>query len=89
MFVFPELLLIVLATMILMGRYTGYRLLELWRFRYLLIGKKQMRFVIAWRALKSKGVLGINQRNADYILPLNKRRYYPLVDDKLATKNYL
>lgn len=41
MFVFPELLLIVLATMILMGRYTGYRLLELWRFRYLLIGRNK------------------------------------------------
>jgi hypothetical protein len=38
-FVFPELLLIILAVMIWMGRYTGYRLLELWRFRYLLIGK--------------------------------------------------
>jgi hypothetical protein len=41
MFVFPELLLMILAIMIWMGRYTGYRLLELWRFRYLLIGNKQ------------------------------------------------
>lgn len=40
MFVFPELLLVILAIMIWMGRYTGYRLLELWRFRYLLIGNK-------------------------------------------------
>lgn len=32
-FVFPELLLIVLAATLLIGRYTGYRLLELWRFR--------------------------------------------------------
>lgn len=30
---FPELLLIVLAATLLMGRYTGYRLTELWRFR--------------------------------------------------------
>jgi alpha-L-glutamate ligase-like protein len=45
-----------------------------------------MRLLLPWRILKSKGILGINQRNADYILPLNKRRYYPLVDDKLATK---
>jgi hypothetical protein len=32
-FVFPELLLVVLAFTLLLGRYTGYRLLELWRFR--------------------------------------------------------
>jgi 7 transmembrane helices usually fused to an inactive transglutaminase/Inactive transglutaminase fused to 7 transmembrane helices len=32
-FVFPELLLLVLAVTLLIGRYTGYRLLELWRFR--------------------------------------------------------
>lgn len=34
-FVFPELLLVVLAAIILLGRYTGYRLLELLRFRAL------------------------------------------------------
>lgn len=32
-FVFPELLLVVLAATLLMGRYTGYRLSELRRFR--------------------------------------------------------
>ncbi|MGD8547058.1 MAG: 7TM domain-containing protein, partial [Thiohalophilus sp.] len=32
-FTFPELLLIVLATMLLLGRYTGYRLFELIRFK--------------------------------------------------------
>lgn len=32
-FVFPELLLIVLAFTLLLGRYTGYRLTEIWRFR--------------------------------------------------------
>lgn len=35
-FVFPELLLAVLALTLLMGRYSGYRLLELWRFRSLM-----------------------------------------------------
>jgi hypothetical protein len=34
-FVFPELLLIVLAVTLLLGRYTGYRLTELLRFRAL------------------------------------------------------
>ena len=33
--VFPELLLLVLAMTLLLGRYTGYRLLELLRFREL------------------------------------------------------
>jgi hypothetical protein len=35
MFVFPELLLILLAATILLGRYSGYRLLELRRFKAL------------------------------------------------------
>ena len=34
-FVFPEILLIVLSVTLLLGRYTGYRLLELRRFREL------------------------------------------------------
>jgi len=36
--------------------------------------------------LKELGILGINRRNASYLLPYNERRYYPLVDDKLLTK---
>lgn len=32
-FAFPELLLVMLAFCLIMGRYTGYRLTELWRFR--------------------------------------------------------
>jgi hypothetical protein len=35
-FVFPELLLVLLAATLLMGRYSGYRLVELWRFRDIL-----------------------------------------------------
>ena len=34
-FVFPELLLLVLAVTLLIGRYSGYRLSELRRFRAL------------------------------------------------------
>ncbi len=37
-FVFPEILLVVLALSLLLGRYSGYRLLELIRFRALLRG---------------------------------------------------
>lgn len=39
------------------------------------------------RRLRDLGVLGINRRNADYILPGNPRRFYPRVDDKLITKS--
>lgn len=38
------------------------------------------------RQLWDNGVVGINKRNADYILVHNRRKYYPLVDDKLLTK---
>jgi hypothetical protein len=34
-FVFPELLLLVLAATLLLGRYSGYRLVELYRFKVL------------------------------------------------------
>lgn len=36
--------------------------------------------------LRKKGVLAINRRNADFVLKYNPRRLYPLVDDKLRTK---
>ncbi len=39
--------------------------------------------------LKKYGILGINRRNRDYILPLNPRAHYPLFDDKLKTKELL
>lgn len=38
------------------------------------------------RRLRASGLLGMNQRNGDYILRYNQRKYYPLVDDKLRTK---
>ncbi len=39
-----------------------------------------------WRQLRRQGVLGLNARNGEFILPANDRRHYPLVDDKLRTK---
>ncbi len=39
-----------------------------------------------YRTLKQEGVLGLNQRNGDYISRFNPRSRYPLVDDKLQTK---
>jgi hypothetical protein len=34
-FVFPELLLVLLSITLLLGRYKGYRLTEFWRFRFM------------------------------------------------------
>jgi alpha-L-glutamate ligase-like protein len=39
-----------------------------------------------WSKLRRAGIVGMNQRNADYVLRYNKRSLYPLVDDKLRTK---
>lgn len=39
------------------------------------------------KKLREGGVLSINNRNANYILKYNDRSKYPLVDDKLRTKN--
>ena len=38
------------------------------------------------RRLRSIGLMGIGQRNADYVLMHNPRKFYPRVDDKLITK---
>lgn len=35
-----------------------------------------------WR----NGVLGLNERNADYVLVYNERQFYPMADDKLLAK---
>ena len=42
-------------------------------------------FGIASR-LREAGVLGLNERNAEFIMRLNPRRLYPRVDDKSLTK---
>lgn len=42
--------------------------------------------VKTWRELNAKGIMGINRRNADYVLKYNKRSLYPVVDDKILTK---
>ncbi|MBA2710811.1 MAG: alpha-L-glutamate ligase-like protein [Tatlockia sp.] len=39
-----------------------------------------------YKRLRKRGILSINQRNSDYVLRYNSRKLYPLVDDKLQTK---
>ncbi len=38
------------------------------------------------RRLRANGILGMNERNADFVMRFNPRHRYPLVDDKLQTK---
>ena len=42
LFVYPELLLVVVGLLLLLGRYSGYRLMELRRFRWLAWGTPQV-----------------------------------------------
>jgi len=44
------------------------------------------RWLLTPGELRERGVVGINRRNARYLLPNNPRRLYRLVDDKLQTK---
>ncbi len=44
-----------------------------------------MMFGVA-KKLRDRGVLGLNERNAEFIMRLNPRALYPLVDDKALTK---
>lgn len=38
------------------------------------------------KKLRAAGVLGLNERNAEFIMRINPRRWYPRVDDKVLTK---
>jgi alpha-L-glutamate ligase-like protein len=48
--------------------------------------RSKWRFWLWPRELRGHGVLGLNRRNAVYVLGTNPRRHYPRVDDKLLTK---
>ena len=78
-FHFPELLLIVLAAQLAVGRWTGIRAMEYRRFLRL--------FRAA--ATEDAGVLGLNARNINLIGRLNAAHWMAVADDKLATKRHL
>ena len=48
-----------------------------------------MFFWSRYRDLRKAGVLGMNERNAQYIMARNPRRLYPYVDDKILCKQTL
>lgn len=41
---------------------------------------------LPWHRLRARGIMGMNERNGDFILRYNPRRNFPLVDDKRKTK---
>ncbi len=43
MFLFPETLLLLLAVFVLLGRYTGYRMTEVLRFREIVAAEDDVR----------------------------------------------
>lgn len=45
-----------------------------------------MKWFVSPQQLRRLGVLGMNQRNIEFIAAHNERRLFPLVDDKLKTK---
>ncbi len=55
-----------------------------WRGRWRLFNRNPP-LRMPW-TLRKLGILGMNARNGDFIMPYNRRRFYPLVDDKLQTK---
>lgn len=78
-FQFPELLLVVLALQLAVGRWTGIRATEYHRFLRL------------FRAAEGDdaGVLGLNSRNINFIGRLNAVHWMAIANDKLATKRHL
>jgi len=50
------------------------------------VARGRWRFWVRPSVLRERGILGMNRRNVDYLLPLNPRGHFPRVDDKLLTK---
>ncbi len=70
---YPESFLLVLAGQIYIGRWTGIRISEMFRFKKILTNSDYP-------------VIGINSRNKEFIYPLNDKVLLDLATDKLATK---
>ncbi|TQV84400.1 sugar-transfer associated ATP-grasp domain-containing protein [Aliikangiella coralliicola] len=73
---YPEFYLLVLVAQIYIGRWTGLRLSELYRFKNIL-------------GNKDHPVLGINKRNRHLVYKLNQKSLLKLAADKLQSKAVL
>lgn len=78
-FHFPELLLLVLAAQLAVGRWTGIRAMEYRRFFRLFRSARG----------QDAGVLGLNERNINFIGRLNTAHWMAVADDKMSTKRHL
>ena len=70
---YPESFLLVLAGQIYVGRWTGIRISEMFRFRKILTDDNYP-------------VIGINSRNREFIYRLNDKNLLDLAADKLSSK---
>lgn len=70
---YPESFLLVLAGQIYIGRWTGIRISEMFRFKNILTNTEHP-------------VIGINSRNKEFIYQLNDKGLLDLAADKLASK---
>jgi len=73
---FPESFLLVLAGQIYVGRWTGIRISEMFRFRKIITNANYP-------------VIGINSRNREFIYRLNDKSLLELAADKLTSKERL
>ena len=73
---YPESFLLVLAGQIYVGRWTGIRISEMFRFRKILTNDNYP-------------VIGINSRNREFIYRLNDKSLLDLAADKLTSKERL
>ena len=73
---YPALFVIVLALQIFIGRWTGVRVGEFWRFKNII------------RA-GSGQVMSMNARNRDWVMAKNDKQWMHIANDKLATKEKL
>jgi len=73
---YPESFLLVLAGQIYIGRWTGIRISEMFRFKKILTNSDYP-------------VIGINSRNKEFIYQLNDKGLLDLAADKLASKERL
>jgi alpha-L-glutamate ligase-like protein len=73
---YPETFLLVLAIQIYIGKWTGIRISELYRFKPILSNTEYP-------------VIGINGRNREFIYRVNTPELLQLAADKLATKKVL
>ncbi len=73
---YPEFYLLILATQLYIGKWTGLRLTELHRFKRILGDKKNP-------------VLGINGRNRELVYQHNEKKLLRIAADKLCSKQIL